>query len=126
MFARGARVLLVGLLMVSIGLHLTLLQAAGWVGMLVKYYQTTASISEACAMTFDGQHPCRICTLVKAGKQTEQNQEASPTVKKLELFAASPVLEFVSPPREMTLAPAPSESAPSRSSRPWVPPPRTV
>ena len=75
-------------LSLSIGLHWALLQAVAWTGMVVIYSQT-APLTVALAKTFDGKHPCKLCKLVDAGKQTEQKQESQKTSAKVEYFFVS-------------------------------------
>ncbi len=40
-------------------------------------YSRDASFSEAVSMTFDGEHPCKLCKAVKKGRQAEQEKAAS-------------------------------------------------
>ena len=36
-----------------------------------------ASVAEAVVTTFDGQHPCPMCSVIADGKQTERQSEQS-------------------------------------------------
>jgi hypothetical protein len=78
----------VAVLMLSLGLHWTVLQSAAWVGMMVSYSRG-GGIGEALEKTFDGEHPCLLCKLVEAGAASDEdeggNQTASPNVKKIDL-----------------------------------------
>lgn len=56
-----------------LGGHWVVLQTAAWVGMTVEFSKEE-SISTALSKTFDGQHPCKICTAVKKGQSEEQRQ----------------------------------------------------
>ncbi len=69
-----AKSLVVLTLVLSLGLHWAVLQSVAWAGMLVKYSQD-ASFSEAWSKTFDGQHPCKLCTSIQKGRAAERQQE---------------------------------------------------
>jgi hypothetical protein len=73
-------------LSVSIGLHWAALQSAAWMGMIIKYSHD-GSFSEAIEKTFDGQHPCKLCKLVNAGKKAEKKSESKDSLKKLDLVS---------------------------------------
>jgi hypothetical protein len=60
------------------------LQLTAWTGMVVARSQH-APVVQAVETTFDGQHPCRLCNAIEAGKQEDQKQEREvPTLKKLQ------------------------------------------
>jgi hypothetical protein len=80
--------LLVTALTLSLGFHWAILQSAAWVGMVVKYSEC-CNFKEALQKTFDGKHPCKLCKLVKEGKQTEKKSEAKLDVKKLDFTASA-------------------------------------
>jgi hypothetical protein len=84
---RFARSIIAVLLIFSIGGHWALLQSVAWVSMVIDYSKD-APISIAVEKTFDGKHPCNICTLVQRGKQTEEKREAIKTKHKLDLWVA--------------------------------------
>lgn len=121
---RFSKLLLVGALAISIGLHWALLQSVAWVGMVVSYSQS-APLGEALAKTFDGQHPCKLCKAVTAGKQSEKSQEFQKSSAKVDFFLdRNPVKIF--PPvleaqREWSAAPM---TVPGLS--PPTPPPRAA
>jgi hypothetical protein len=71
------RWLLIGALFASVGGHLALVQMVAWGTMLVSYSRD-ASFSEATRKTFDGDHPCKMCKLVK---KTKRQEERKPLVK---------------------------------------------
>jgi hypothetical protein len=78
---RFQQIVLGWLLVLAVGGHWPLLQSVAWVKMLVSFSQTEG-FTAAVAKTFDGKHPCNICSLVERGKQTEREQPArAPTVK---------------------------------------------
>lgn len=89
--------LIVAALMVSIGAQWVVLQSAAWVGMAVRYSMETGSVRQGLAETFDGEHPCALCDVVKKGQQSEKKNTKYETVKKLELFANASVVDIVAP-----------------------------
>ncbi len=88
--------MLVLALSLSLGLHWAVLQSVAWVGMVVNYSQF-GPLTEALAKTFDGKHPCSLCKLVDAGKQTEQKQELQKTSAKVEYFFVSSAVMLHAP-----------------------------
>jgi hypothetical protein len=65
-------------LVLSLGLHRAVLQTVAWTGMLISYSRD-ASLKEAVAMTFDGEHPCPLCKAIKQGRAEEKKQEQQQT-----------------------------------------------
>ena len=70
MTTRGAKWMLVGVLMISIGMHWALLQSIAWTGMLIRYSQEGRSVATALAMTLDGKHPCKLCRVTESGRRS--------------------------------------------------------
>ncbi len=68
------------LLALSIGLHWSVLQTVAWTGMFVGFVQT-GSFSEAISKTLDGQHPCRLCKVIKQGRAEEQQRTQEQSTK---------------------------------------------
>jgi hypothetical protein len=64
-------------LVLSLGLHWTLLQTIAWTGMFISFSRT-GSFKEAAIKTFDGQHPCTLCTAIKQGREEERQQDREP------------------------------------------------
>ncbi len=62
------------MLVLSLGLHWALLQTVAWTGMLVTYSRD-ASFQDAVSKTFDGEHPCALCKVIKSGRAEEGRQE---------------------------------------------------
>lgn len=56
------------------GIHWALLQSIAWSGMLAENIRQ-ASLKEAVSRTFDGEHPCGLCTAIDEGKKSEKKQE---------------------------------------------------
>lgn len=119
------RASVIAALMLSIGLHWTVLQSAAWVGMIVSYAQD-GDVSEAIEKTFDGQHPCALCKLVEQGTAKEkQPQKKAPVSKKLDMTLVAVERIAVPPPGHpdfVVLSERPAQRRPS----PSVPPPRAV
>lgn len=80
----AGKMLLVGTLLVSMGGHFALLQTIAWGNMLVSF-SGQASFSEAVGKTFDGEHPCQLCKVVKKSKSEEQNKPLLKADMKMEI-----------------------------------------
>lgn len=126
MFARIQKLVLVVALMVSIGLHWAVLQSVAWAGMLVQYTRQTSSVPVAFTMTFDGQHPCKLCKVTQQGRKAEQSQKESFAIQKLELFAQQESLVVIYGLDEPSPVKADTLAFPLLSFRPPVPPPRVA
>ena len=112
-------------LVTAIGGHWFVLQSVAWVSMTVDFAQTD-SLGVALRKTFDGEHPCKLCKVVRAGKQAEQKQPLLKVDTKLDLLLArSPALAYA-PSRVNWLLPDFSASASLRTHSPPVPPPRAA
>ncbi|MBK7998513.1 MAG: hypothetical protein IPK15_07300 [Verrucomicrobia bacterium] len=82
-------------LIVAVSGPWAVLQSVAWIGMVISYSQD-ATIPEAISMTFDGEHPCKMCKVVKEGRKAEQEQPAVlKTQNKIEFFLeVRPVIVF--------------------------------
>ena len=78
-----ARHLIVLALALSLGLHWTVLQSVAWASMFLEY-ASQGSVTEALVKTFDGKNPCNICIAVAEGKQSEQGEQKSSQLGKLD------------------------------------------
>jgi hypothetical protein len=91
------RWLVVIALVLSTGGHWALLQVCAWAGMVVSYSQTD-SLADALVKTFDGDHPCKLCKVVKEGRKAEQEKPAALKVEqKLDLFFAAQTITIDAP-----------------------------
>ena len=124
MIARLPKMLLVLALASSIGLHWALLQVVAWTGMVVTYSQT-ASMPEAVAKTFDGQHPCKLCKGIAKAKKGEQQNEYKFEPGKFEFRFVTSVFIFHAP-SSFWLTSEMGENARVLSYSPAVPPPRSL
>ena len=121
-----AKLLVALTLVLSLGLHWGFLQSVAWVGMFVSYSQD-ASFAEAWIKTFDGRHPCKLCTSIQKGqaeekKQEQQRSQSGPKLEPAVLWDATE-LDF-SCAREDNFLPIPCPAA--RSEQPPKPRPRGV
>jgi hypothetical protein len=85
-----SRWLVVVALIFSIGVHWALLQSLAWGGMLITYTQESG-FARGISMTFDGDHPCKLCKAIAAAKPTEPKKER-------QVRQASPELKLALPP----------------------------
>ncbi len=118
------------LLSLSLGLHWAALQSVAWTAMFLQRVQTE-TMAEAFRTTFDGNHPCPLCLVVREGRAAEQ-PPTTPAgwpgnpVPKLELFLSAAPPVFV--PKEGTGPGRPADDSDfhPRSEPPALPPPRFV
>ncbi|HZM03103.1 MAG TPA: hypothetical protein VFC44_08760, partial [Candidatus Saccharimonadales bacterium] len=96
MFVRAGKVFVVVALVAMLGAHWTVLQMAAWTTMLADNLQS-ASFHEALVKTFDGQHPCKFCQAIAAGKKSEQKKEAAAPIQKLEFLMAEGNIVLIAP-----------------------------
>jgi hypothetical protein len=68
------KLIVVLMLVFSLGSHWAILQSAAWISMILRYSQHD-TLRDAMIKTFDGQHPCQMCILIKEGKKNEQQQK---------------------------------------------------
>lgn len=122
MIFRSSKTLLGLSLAVLLGGHWLLLQSVAWVGMIVTYSQTS-TLSEAISMTFDGEHPCRMCLVVKEGKKAEKKEMQVKADMKFE-FVSVERIQFLPPLLASTVLRSDSMFALARSEAPPGPPPR--
>jgi hypothetical protein len=83
-------------LIFSIGLQWPILQSIAWVNMIVSYSQADG-FETAVVKTFSGKHPCKICHVVKAGQEAEQQQAKEISLKKIDLISEIPGMELFAP-----------------------------
>jgi hypothetical protein len=99
-YIRIGRLLAALALCVALGGHWFVLQAVAWAGMLVTYAQVSG-VAAAVEQTFDGEHPCSLCTQIEQGrKQEKQHGKESPRQ------SLAGELKFVLPVRVTVAAPA--------------------
>ena len=123
MLGKISRGLLIASLVLTLGFHWTILQSVAWVGMIVEY-SGQYTMQEAVTKTFDGQHPCPICKLVRAGKSTEGKSEIKPAAQRFDLFAAAGAAFYFPPSPEPAFFQVASMTG--RMETPPLPPPRSA
>jgi hypothetical protein len=110
------------MLILSLGLHWAVLQTVAWTGMMFCYSRQ-ASFTQAVSKTFDGKHPCCLCTAIQKSRAEEKNQERVEPVVKLDLgpIWQGPEFDF-----RCAREPVPSTdaAAPARTDEPPKPRPR--
>ena len=109
-------------LILAVGGHWAFLQSVAWVGMTVEYAKD-GTLLEALERTFSGEHPCKLCKVVDAGKKAERKEAEVKGETKLEFLELATALP-VFPPIILD-RPAPDSLCPAhRLDSPPTPPPR--
>lgn len=119
-------ILLLAVLACGSGAHLAALQTAGWAGMLLSYASTEGSMTEAARKTFSGEHPCKLCNVVKeASKESSSSPvKAVETAKRFDLLANETAAGLAAPFRGIFSHPRPADlAADARREAPPVPVP---
>ena len=121
---RIARLMVVGAICLSLGMHWALLQGIAWTGMLISFARNGAVI-EAVEKTFDGQHGCALCAKVKEGQDSnrKQPQQTGQSLKKLDAVLVTLALLIAPAAEKMSFAMTRACSV-TRHERPEMPPPR--
>lgn len=104
-----------------LGGHWMAMQSVAWIGMLAKYSRGE-SLVVAAEKTFDGQHPCSLCEVVKTGREQEQKQQTTKILLKIDAVLAV-VLEVPVPLDTRHSYPRQFWSAANRTIAPPTPPP---
>jgi hypothetical protein len=123
MAARALRfALLAAAIAAMTGAQWAALQCVAWTGMLAQNLGVY-SVNEAVCRTFDGQHPCRLCQAVAAGKRSEQQAEPTLTWSK---FPVPPARLAAMPPVPLLshLLPRGAQRLAAVVRKPPLPPPR--
>lgn len=64
---------------------------------MVIAYSQEDGVEQAIVKTFSGEHPCGLCKVVEAGKETESKQTKEAITKKIDLFAQGSSLQLFAP-----------------------------
>jgi len=121
-FKRLGKIFLVLALAAMLGAHWTLLQTVAWTTMLADNLQSN-SFQVAAEKTFDGQHPCCLCKVIAAGKQSEKKTEFSLQSQKPEFPPLKENFVLIAP-SQFQLLPLENSSAKSLAQKPLLQPPR--
>ena len=95
MTRRLAKALVITAMVLSLGLHWTVLQTVAWVGMIVDYSAET-SFSSSISKTFDGKNQCELCRFVEAGQKQDQEKGRHFQNGKLDLLIDMPPAQVFS------------------------------
>jgi hypothetical protein len=104
------------------GAHWAILQATAWTGM-VLYYSKAEGVGAGISKTFDGKHPCSLCTSIAKHKQTEKKQGPQLAAAKIYLICHAQRCTL-QPPGYFWCLTNPIASLSSCDTNPPVPPPR--
>lgn len=121
---RSARLGIVLMVCLSLGMHWALLQGIAWTGMILQF-ASEGTVIEAVQKTFDGQHGCALCAKVKEGRESdrEQPQQAGQSLKKIDAVLVL-ITRLITPAgKRISFVPL-HEMMVSRAETPETPPPR--
>lgn len=69
----------------TLGWQWVALQSVAWTGMFINFVQS-APVGEALKMTFDGEHPCSICHLVREGRKSRESEREPQSASQIKLL----------------------------------------
>ncbi len=118
-----ATVLAIASVLLASGGHWLLLQSVAWGGMLISY-STSTSLSEAINRTFDGEHPCKLCKVIQAGREKESDRPTLPSPRIPDLFCESRRVTVPTCEAELPRITSTLQRLNSRDHRPPTPPPK--
>lgn len=121
---RTARLVVVGAVCLSLGMHWALLQGIAWTGMLISF-ASEGAVMEAVQKTFDGQHGCALCKKVQEGRgsKREQSQQAGQSLQKINAVLVE-ITKLVAPAGDTISFAVIREMMVERNELPETPPPR--
>lgn len=124
LLSRIARLVVVGAICLSLGMHWALLQGIAWTGMLISFAREGAVV-EAVQKTFDGKHGCTLCHKVKEGRESNRNQprQAGQSLKKIDAVLVE-ITRLIAPAAETMSFVMTHEILARRNELPETPPPR--
>ncbi len=119
-----ARLVVVGAICLSLGMHWALLQGIAWTGMLISFAKD-GTVIEAVQKTFDGQHGCALCHKVKEGRNASHDapQQAGGSLQKINAVLVE-ITTLVAPAAETISFAMLREMMVKRNELPETPPPR--
>jgi hypothetical protein len=91
-----ARAVTIFALCCAIGLHWFALQSLAWTTMIIDYSKR-AALCQAITQTLDGAHPCSLCHVVNAGKNSEKKSDLQSSAPKIDMICVSRTSSFVWP-----------------------------
>jgi hypothetical protein len=123
-FRCAGRIATIIALCCAIGLHWIALQSLAWTTMIIDYSKC-APLRQAIARTFDGAHPCSLCHVVNAGKNSDKKSDLQSPAPKLDMICAPRVIRLLPPFRRFEYA-LTDFSFSDIGHSPPVPPPRSL
>lgn len=106
-------------------LHLPALQVVAWTGMVVKYSQDN-DLAEALAMTFDGDHPCPLCKVIRKAQTGDQQEMKAPSLPDHSPWALTSSQPWIHTLCAWSMSAPRADADYVSAQRPPVPPPRTT
>ena len=93
---------------------------------MIVDYSRHANLQTAIVQTFDGKHPCAMCRMIEAGRQSTQpaQQEIRTPVTPDNDVLFTTIIAFDCDQPDACVVAAVASSHPTRSDPPPVPPPR--
>jgi len=79
------RIVTIFALCCAIGLHWLTLQSIAWTSMIIDYSKR-GTLCQAIAQTLDGAHPCSLCRVVNAGKNSEKKSDLQSPAPKIDMI----------------------------------------
>jgi hypothetical protein len=86
----AGRHLLIAALLLTMGGHQAVLQTVAW-GNMLREYSKGSSVTEAAKKTFDGEHPCHLCKVVKESRKQEEKKALVKAESKMDVTMPVPV-----------------------------------
>ncbi len=110
----------------TVNLHLPVFQVVAWTRMLVAYSHDY-TFTEAVDMTFDGEHPCPMCTAIQAAATNHEADDALQAAAPAHpLYVAESVPDWIHTLVLLGRFDHPSAAMPGRPVHPLAPPPRSA
>ena len=119
---RVGKIVVVIALVAMTGAHWAFLQSLAWTTMLANNLRTH-SVTESISQTFDGAHPCPLCKAITAGKKSEQKNDFTVQIQKMEFPPVADTMILTAPSYFHPFSPIDCFAG-SFSPEPSVPPPR--
>ena len=106
-------------------LHLPVLQVVAWTGMVVKYAQEVP-LTEALEMTFDGDHPCPLCKVIRQAQTGSRQEIKAPSMPEQSPWVLEPAHTWNHVLSAWSCSALDRVPGTALLHRPPVPPPRTT
>ncbi|MDB6153143.1 MAG: hypothetical protein JWL90_1596 [Chthoniobacteraceae bacterium] len=107
-----------------LGGHWLALQSVAWIGMMASY-SSDETLGMAIEKTFNGEHPCVLCKVVKSGRTQEHEEQVAKSLVKQEAVLGA-FLKLPAPRVAEWKYPMIAPHLDTRSYTPPTPPPQAV